>query len=202
MNDLSIADLLGPSPSVEISDDRADLATSAEIADWLGLTSSRVNQLARDSILPRVDAPGGFAFPLKQSVQAYAEHLRNRSVRSSDPRLADEKLRVAAGQADKLDIQNQKSRAELIPAAAVRAEWLAVAADLRARLLAVPSRVAAKLSLDRPATAALDVELRRAMETLAETANEGAKGATRSADPAHSARPTAADTETPLEGQK
>lgn len=199
MNDLTIAELLGPSPSVEIPD---DLATSAELGDWLGLTSSRVNQLARDSILPRVDASGGFAFPLKQSVQAYAEHLRNRSVRSSDPRLADEKLRVAAGQADKLDIQNQKSRGELIPAAAVRAEWLGVAADLRARLLAVPSRVAAKLSLDRPATAALDVELRRAMVSLAETANEGGKGGIHSTDPDHSSTPTAADTETPLEGKK
>ncbi|MGJ8594374.1 hypothetical protein [Sulfitobacter sp.] len=202
MNDLSIADLLGPSPSVGISDDRDDLATSAELGDWLGLTSSRVNQLARDSILPRVDAPGGFAFPLKHSVQAYAEHLRNRSVRSSDPRLADEKLRVAAGQADKLDIQNQKSRGELIPAAAVRAEWLSVAADLRARLLAVPSRVAAKLSLDRPATAALDVELRRAMESLAETSTEGGKGATHDADSPLPAIPTGYDTETPLEGKK
>jgi phage terminase Nu1 subunit (DNA packaging protein) len=199
MTDFSIADLLGPAPSVEISD---DLATSAELGEWLGLTSSRVNQLARDAILPRVDAPGGFAFPLKQSVQAYAEHLRNRSVRSSDPRLADEKLRVTAGQADKLQIQNDKSRGELIPAAAVRAEWLSVAADLRARLLAVPSRVAAKLSLDRPATAALDVEMRRAMESLAENANEGGKGGIHSTDSDHPATPSAADTETPLEGTK
>jgi|AntAceMinimDraft_12_1070368.scaffolds.fasta_scaffold67280_1 hypothetical protein len=123
MENLTIDELLDPGSSVEIPD---DLATSADLGEWLGLTSSRVNQLARDSILPRMDAPGGFAFPLKASVQAYAEHLRNRSIRSSDPRLADEKLRVAAGQADKLDIQNQKSRGELIPAAAVRAEWLSI----------------------------------------------------------------------------
>jgi len=199
MENLTIDELLGPAPSVEIPD---DLATSADLGEWLGLTSSRVNQLARDSILPRVDAPGGFAFPLKASVQAYAEHLRNRSVRSSDPRLADEKLRVAAGQADKLQIQNDKSRGELIPAAAVRAEWLSVAADLRARLLAVPSRVAAKLSLDRPATAALDVELRRAMEALSETINEGGKGVAHSADSTDSAPHTDDDTQTPLEGRK
>jgi phage terminase Nu1 subunit (DNA packaging protein) len=199
MENLTIDELLDPGPSVEIPD---DLITSADLGEWLGLTSSRVNQLARDSVLPRVDAPGGFAFPLKQSVQAYAEHLRNRSVRSSDPRLADEKLRVAAGQADKLDIQNQKSRGELIPAAAVRAEWLSVAADLRARLLAVPSRVAAKLSLDRPAIAALDVELRRAMQALSETANEGAEGATHSDDSTNSAPDNADNTQTPLEDQK
>jgi len=200
MENLTIEELLDPGPSVEIP--QSDLVTSADLGEWLGLTSSRVNQLARDSILPRVDAPGGFAFPLKASVQAYAEHLRNRSVRSSDPRLADEKLRVAAGQADKLDIQNQKSRGELIPAATVRAEWLSVATDLRARLLAVPSRVAAKLSLDRPATAALDVELRRAMQALSETVNEGAEGATHGAGSVHSAPLPAIDNQTPQEGRK
>lgn len=176
MTDFSVADLLGPEPSendVEIS---GELISAAALADWLGLSSGRVNQMARDGILQRDYHDGHFAFPLKLSVQAYSEHLRTRAIRSSDPRLADEKLRVALGQADKLQIQNDKSRGELIPAATVRAEWLSVAADLRARLLAVPSRVAAKLSLDRPATAALDVELRRAMEALAETVNEGAKG--------------------------
>jgi len=199
MIDLTIDELLDPDPSVEISD---DLENSAVLADWLGLSSSRINQLARDGVFQRDYHNGQYAFPLKASVQAYAEHLRNRSVRSSDPRLADEKLRVAAGQADKLQIQNDKSRGELIPAAAVRAEWLSVAADLRARLLAVPSRVAAKLSLDRPATAALDVELRRAMEALSETANEGAEGAIHSANSTNSAPHTADDTQTPLEGQK
>ncbi|WP_238372434.1 hypothetical protein [Heliomarina baculiformis] len=200
MENPTIDELLDLGPTVETPQD--DLVTSADLGSWLGLTSSRVNQLARDSIIPRVDVPGGFAFPLKQSVQAYAEHLRNRSVRNSDPRLADEKLRVAAGQADKLDIQNQKARGELIPANAVRAEWLTIVADLRARLLAVPSRVAAKLSLDRPATAALDVELRRAMQALSETANEEGEEITLGADSAYSAPLLADDTETPLEGQK
>ncbi|MGJ5621616.1 hypothetical protein ACEWL3_020435 [Sulfitobacter sp. MF3-043] len=199
MIDLSIDQLLDFDPSVEIPD---DLENSAVLADWLGLSSSRINQLARDGIFERDFHNGQYAFPLKASVQAYAEHLRNRSVRSSDPRLADEKLRVAAGQADKLQIQNDKSRGELIPAAAVRAEWLSVAADLRARLLAVPSRVAAKLSLDRPATAALDVEMRRAMQALAETVNEGVEGATQDADLNLSQSDVAADTQTPLEGQK
>ncbi len=199
MTDFTIADLLGPDPSVEIPD---ELATSAELGEWLGLTSSRVNQLARDSVLPRVDHHGSFAFPLKESVRPYADYLRNRDTRSADPLLAAEKLRVAAGQADKLDIQNQKSRGELIPANAVRAEWLSVAADLRARLLAVPSRVAAKLSLDRPATAALDVELRRAMQALSETVSEGAEGATHDHDSALSAPDIADDPQSPMEGQK
>ena len=81
MIDLTIDELLDPDPSVEISD---DLENSAVLADWLGLSSSRINQLARDGVFQRDYHNGQYAFPLKASVQAYAEHLRNRSVRSSD----------------------------------------------------------------------------------------------------------------------
>lgn len=200
MTNLSVDELLDFEPSVD-SPDESDLVSSAELASWLGLKSgSQVNQLARDGIFDRDYVGGQYAFPLKASVQAYGDHMRNRVVRKSDPRLSDERLRVAVGQADKLEIQNQKALGELIPAAAVRAEWLSVAADLRARLLAVPSRVAAKLSLDRPATAALDVELRRAMESLSETVGKGAEGANYNVDSDQSPTHDADNIETPLEG--
>ena len=41
-------------------------------------------------------------------------------------------------------------------------------ADLRAAVLAVPSRVASRLGLDRHASAALDAEIRQAMEVIAD----------------------------------
>lgn len=164
MTDLSMEDLLGPDP--EPAD---ELVPAAELAAWLGLSSGRVSELARDGILPRQSVPGGYGFPLKDSVRTYAEYLRKRAgQRSGSEQLAAEKLRLASEQADKLAIQNAKARGDLIPAAKVRAEWLNIAADLRARLLAVPSRVAAKLGFDRSAAAALDAELRLAMTILTE----------------------------------
>ncbi|SIN99068.1 hypothetical protein [Vannielia litorea] len=165
-----IEDLLDMSPDAEPPSD-GELVTSAELAEWLGLSTGRLNQLARDGVLPR-ETTGlkGHKFPLRASVRAYCEHTRAAArSRTADPELADHKKRLAAEQADKIALQNARARGDLLDATAVRAEWLSVAADLRARLLAVPARVAATVGLNRPAAAALDIELRRAMSDLAET---------------------------------
>ena len=117
-----------------------------------------------------MEVPRGYGHPLKESVRAYAEYLRGRAQsRSADPALAAEKLRLASETADKLAIQNARARGELIPSAEVRAEWLNIVADLRARLVAVPGRVSAKLGLERATAAALDAEVRSALMSLAET---------------------------------
>ena len=161
--------LLGTPPEEA---DQTELVSSGELASWLGLTTSRVGQLARDGYLPRVEMLRGYGHPLKESVRAYAEYLRGRAQsRSADPALAAEKLRLASETADKLAIQNAKARGELIPAAEVRAEWLNVVADLRSRIMAVPGRVSAKMGLERATAAALDAEMRSTLTTLAETSN-------------------------------
>lgn len=163
---MQIDDLLDMTPEI---DPPADLVTSADLAAWTGLSSGYINQLAREGVLPRIATRGGHGFPLKDSVRAYCDHMRSASARrAADPELADEKKRLAREQADKIALQNARARGDLLDAQAVRAEWLSVAADLRARLLAAPTRVAAAVGLDRPAASALDRELRRAMSDLAE----------------------------------
>jgi phage terminase Nu1 subunit (DNA packaging protein) len=106
-------------------------------------------------------------------VRAYCEHTRAAaSRRAADPDLAAAKLALTRENAAKVELQNARARGDLLDAQTVRAEWLSVAADLRARLLAVPARVAAAVGLDRPAAAALDRELRRAMTDLAEDSSD------------------------------
>jgi phage terminase Nu1 subunit (DNA packaging protein) len=145
-----------------------DMVDAAEVADWLGLTSNRVNALSREGVLPRINQ----RFDLKPTVQAYAEHCRNGVTRQrGDPDLAAAKLALTEANALKVELQNAKANGDLLDAANVRAEWLGFATDLRARLLSIPSRVAARLCLDRAASAALDAELRRAMEDLSESQN-------------------------------
>ena len=48
------------------------------------------------------------------------------------------------------------------------AEWRGIITDLRAAVLAVPSRVASELGFDRKETIALDSEIRAAMEAIAD----------------------------------
>lgn len=142
------------------------MVAASVLGEWLGITADHARKLARDGKLPR-DSSG--TFPLRASVRAYCGNLREgaRGRPLADPGLAGEKERLTRENADKVALQNQKARGDLIPAAAVRAAWLDVVTDLRARLLAVRSRVAARLGQDRPTAAALDGEIRAALADLA-----------------------------------
>jgi hypothetical protein len=76
MNDID--DFLGfGADTVDKTNPNGDLVTSGEVAEWIGLTTSRVSQLARDRILPRSDTPGPHdrtGYPLKAVVRAYTEY--------------------------------------------------------------------------------------------------------------------------------
>ena len=143
--------------------------SAATLGELLGITGNRVNALGRDGVLPRVQRGGVFAYTLPDAVVAYVDWARDnpRGRRVKDPALADEKHRLAKEQADKIALQNARARGDLLEASAVRAEWLTVAADLRARLFAVRARIAVRLGLDRATAAALDSELRKALSEIA-----------------------------------
>lgn len=84
--------------------------------------------------------------------------------------LQDHRQKLVREQAEHTRLKNQKMRGELVPAADVEAEWSSALADLRAALLAVPSRVGAKLALPRATVAAIDAEIRAALLALAASA--------------------------------
>ncbi len=142
------------------------LLTAQELADFLGTTSGRLSGLATAGILPRDDLK---RFPLAPAVRAYIAHVKAKpsSALAMNPELNAEKVRIARESADKLAFQNARARGDLLDAATVAREWQGVVKDLRAALLAVPSRVAGLAGLDRRATAALEVEMRAAMEAIA-----------------------------------
>ncbi len=140
--------------------------TAAELAPWLGISPNRVHALGRDGVLPR---KAGKRYPLQASVAAYCEHCRGLAKgKAADGELAAEKVRLAREQADKIALQNAAARGELLDSRFVAAEWHSIITDLRAAVLAVPSRVASELGFDRKETAALDSEIRAAMEAIAD----------------------------------
>lgn len=72
-----------------------------------------------------------------------------------------ERGRLAAAQADLATIKAAKLRGELVEAAAVEAEWAGVLRAVRAAMLAVPSRCAARLPhLSKHDVAEIDAEIR------------------------------------------
>ncbi|MEO1678002.1 MAG: hypothetical protein AAFU80_07560 [Pseudomonadota bacterium] len=64
-----------------------------------------------------------------------------------------------------------QARGDLLDARAVHVRWVETITALRSALLAVPPRIATQMGLDRAAAAALDAELRAALDQIA-TARE------------------------------
>lgn len=162
--DAEIARLLGsPRPAVE----EAGTVTAAQLGEWLGVSVATVHRLAREGVLAR--DPAG-RFDLQPAVATYCAHLRDgaRGRLAANPDLNAEKVRLAREQADKIAFANARARGELLDAREVATAWRSVVVDLRAALLAVPSRVASRRGLDRATTAALDSEIREALEAIAD----------------------------------
>lgn len=145
------------------------VVSAAILADLVGISSRRVNQLAQVGPMVR----RGDGFDLAESLRNYCASLRRdahgRSVNSAP---STDKERLVAAQADLAEAKAAEKRGELVPAAQVERAWASILRDLRARMLAVPSRVGSRL----PSLTAHDIATigREIADALTETAQEGA----------------------------
>lgn len=88
--------------------------------------------------------------------------------KSADPTLLAETRALKREQRVKLEIANAKARGELLPTAEVEKEWASILRDVRAAMLALPSRLQQKLPhLTAHDVATIDREIRDALAELA-----------------------------------
>lgn len=131
----SPAELLGEDAPTKIP----DTVNADALALLLGESLSAIYKLAKMEILVR--ASHG-EYSLRDSVRNYCRHIAH------DPdadALMVEKIRQTREAADQLAIKNKKAKGELLDAAEVERTWAGVLRDLRAAMLAVPSRVGSRL---------------------------------------------------------
>lgn len=93
--------------------------------------------------------------------------------------IAPHRERLVNAQAELAEIRARKLRGELVSAADVEREWTATITDIRQRMLAVPSRLGAKLALSREAVAVIDEEIRAVLTVLSGTGGVSDVGGTR-----------------------
>lgn len=79
----------------------------------------------------------------------------------------DHRQQLVLAQAEGQRIKNAKLRGELLEASAVEARWTSAVLDVRAAILAVPSRFGARHGLSAAILADLDADLRDALAGLA-----------------------------------
>ncbi|GLK54339.1 phage terminase Nu1 subunit (DNA packaging protein) [Methylopila capsulata] len=136
--------------------------TTDQLADLLDLTPTRVQTLVRQGIIPQTSRG---RYDRRDAVRAYSADMRKRAAGrgSANPEWTAAKTRAAEAQAVKLETANALARGDLLSAADVKAEWALILTDVRAAMLAVPSRLP---ELDRAAVARVDAEIRAALEGL------------------------------------
>lgn len=155
----AIADLIGES-------DPSDAISRDELANLIGVKNTSIGGLVHKGVVVKA---GRNRYAQRVSVRNYCERLRTAQVGrpSANPEMNAEKLRLVRAQAEKQEQANAKIGGELLDAKEVSAEWAWIMVELRAAVLAIPQRVASNCGLDRNTMLDLDIEIRAALEVIA-----------------------------------
>lgn len=143
-------------------------------AKLVKVSPGRVSQMIRDGLPVEADgridvAQGklwiqGNVSPTRSAAQSRQADLPF----AATPDAASERLRLVKEQADHAALKNAALRRDLLPAAEVEREWVGIMRQVRAGVLAVPSRLRQVLPhLSTTDVEAISAELRRALEDLA-----------------------------------
>lgn len=140
------------------------------LADLLGVHPRQIANFADDGKVVRLKHG---EYDRNASIRTYIEHLRTVAAgRSQSSTLAVERQRLAKAQADAVEIKVAAARAELIPAKEIETQWATVLRDVRASMLALPSRIQQRLGI----LSAADVSIidREIRDALTEAGNDRA----------------------------
>lgn len=147
--------------------------TTSTVCRLLDLTPQRVAQLTAAGVLQR--ATRG-RYHLVPTVRAYVRYLRDRTVGRDAAGVDDDyrkgRARLVRIQADIAELERGEKEADLIPAAEVRRVWMAMAGNMRTRLLAIPRKLAPVVPTLAGASEiedALRAEIADALEEIART---------------------------------
>lgn len=140
-----------------------------DLCDLLGLSAAALTDLKTRGIAVHL---GHDAYDLQATVRAYVKNLRSVAAgwgtEENASTLTNERARLAKEQADAQALKNGALRGELVKAADVSREWGDMLRQVRARILAVPSRLRASLPhLTAGDVVAIDREIRDALEACA-----------------------------------
>lgn len=114
------------------------------IAKLLNLTERRVQQLAKEGVIPK--ALRG-EYNLVGCVQGYIRYLQEeaRQGGGGDDELKLHKTRMLAAKANIAELEAKERFGELVPADEVSEAWGQMVANMRARLLSMPGKLAPQL---------------------------------------------------------
>lgn len=142
------------------------------ISKLLKMTDRRVQQLAKEGVIPKSE---NGRYPLIGAVQGYITYLQARAL-GGDAAPSDvyaERGRLTRANADLAEFQVQELRGSLIRSRAVAEHWTGMVASMRAKLLALPSKLAGAIAPPDKMQAAQESAQALVYEALNEIAGDG-----------------------------
>ena len=127
------------------------IVSTDELAAEAGISPQVARELARRKIFVRT-SPG--KFDREASMANYLSHLRRASTgkrgggaafSSSADGGPNERVRLAAAQADAVELKNQVARGKLVSAADVESEWGSIVISCRDAIFSAPARIQSEL---------------------------------------------------------
>jgi len=129
-------------------------ATQSELAGLVGISQQAVAKFLAGAKVPR---SGRGQIDAKAFLHAYCAHLREQAAGRA-PLLEDEgddgetfdlvkqRARLAKAQADRVEMDNALRRTQMVLAAAVTVGWQTIFVHVRAKMLSLPTKMAAMLA--------------------------------------------------------
>jgi len=143
--------------------------SAAELADILGVSKKTIASWATSGIVVR-KAHGEYDF--RESVKSFAKHMRDRG--SGDATavtaVATERGALLRVQRQRAELELAREEGQLLKLADVEAHWCSILRTLRSACLAIPTRVASRVSgLNREVVHEIDQEIRLALTEMAQS---------------------------------
>ena len=126
-----------------------------DVANALGITARRVQQLTAEGIFPKNEKEG--EYNLFACIRAYIDYkigleLKNKQKTTNGLIKEDEQARYAAAQADKIEFELSIKREEYLKAAEIQKLIENAVSNCRSKLLAIPKKTAIQLvGISKPA---------------------------------------------------
>jgi phage terminase Nu1 subunit (DNA packaging protein) len=122
--------------------------TTDELAELVGCTEQRLGQLVADGTISRT---GRNEYP-RVAVSQYCAHLRKLAAGTAGAALTEDRSALVRERTAVIKLQRETLAGTLIPVSEIEPAMLQVFAVLRNRLLAIPSKVAARLGMAKTTT--------------------------------------------------
>lgn len=137
----------------------------------LDLTPQRVNQLVNMGVIPRKERG---RYELVPVVRSYVKYLRERAIKgdvqSGGDDYATHRARLTKAKADMAEMEREQMAARLLPACDVEKAWCDVVANMRTKMLAIPTNAAADTQAASNLAEAKQVLKEKVHDALAELA--------------------------------